>query len=336
MERLHAWGYSAPFEAEARGAPGEPARVIEEQRELYRVVTDSGARAASVTGRLRHEARGREDFPAVGDFVLVEGPAILRVLPRRSVLRRKEASAGSFEAQVIAANVDRVFIATSCNEDFRARRIERYLAMVRESGAAPLVLLTKCDLGADLPTLVARAEAAAPGTPVLAVSAATGAGFEALAARLPPGETAAIVGPSGVGKSTIANRLLGREEQATAGIREDGRGRHTTTARRLLRLPSGALLVDTPGMRELALIEEAPAFPEVEELAAGCRFRDCRHESEPGCAVRDAVDAERIESWRRLEREAAFHARKHDQRLANEERRRWKRISKEAKRHKKR
>jgi ribosome biogenesis GTPase len=334
LNHLHSWGWSAHFEAAARGASGEPARVVEEQKERYRVVSRAGEVPAEVLGRLRHEARSREDFPAVGDFVMLEGGAIARILPRRGALRRKSAGEGDSSAQVLAANVDLVLIATACAEDFNERRLERYLVMVWESGAAPLLLLTKGDLVPDPELFRIRAEGIAPGVPALVVSAATGEGLGELARRLVPGLTAALLGSSGVGKSTLVNRLLGTEEQATGAVRSDGRGRHTTSARRLIRLPTGALLLDTPGMRELAPLAEEVAFADIEEQAARCRFRDCRHESEPGCAVRGAVPEDRLENRRKIARESAFHARKHDQRLQAEERRRWKVISRSLKRRK--
>ncbi len=216
--------------------------------------------------------------------------------------------------------------------DFNPRRLERYAALAWESEALPLVVLTKADACSDVAARVAEAEAAAPGAAVVAVSAATGAGLETLAAHLPPGRTLALAGMSGVGKSTLVNRLLGAEAQAVQAVRgSDGRGRHTTTRRDLLLLPSGALLVDTPGMRELALWDGGgdAAFPEVAELVMACRFRDCAHGAEPGCAVRAAVDAgrldaDRLASWEKLGKEEAWLARRQDEGLARAEKERWK------------
>jgi ribosome biogenesis GTPase len=249
--------------------------------------------------------------PAVGDWVAVRGGRVVAVLPRRTAFVRTVVGRGS-AAQVVAANIDVVLVVDALAEQARLRRVERYLAVAWASGATPLVVLTKADLCADVPAAVARVAEDAIGVEVLAVSAVTGAGLPDLAARLAPGCTAAMVGPSGVGKSSLANALSGAPVAATAGIRADGRGRHTTTARQLLRLPGGALLVDTPGMRELALPGGDgvdAAYADVAALAEDCRFRDCAHRTEPGCAVAAAVDAgvldpARLTAWRKLQAEA--------------------------------
>ena len=308
-----------------------PARVIAHHKSGYLVAGAFGERPAVAAGRLLHAAVSAEQRPAVGDWVAAlvpgDGAAVIRaVLPRRGAFVRRAAGTVQTEAQVVAANVDVALIATALPADLNPRRLERYLAVAWESGALPVILLTKADLAPDVPAAIAAAQAAAPGAEVVAVSSVTGAGFDELARHLAPGRTAVLLGSSGVGKSTLVNRLLGREALKTGAVRDDGRGRHTTTHRELVRLASGALLIDTPGMREMRLWTDgdgeglSAAFADLEELAAECRFRDCRHEREPGCAVRRAVDEgrlhpERLESWRSLGRELAFLEAKQDQRL---------------------
>jgi ribosome biogenesis GTPase len=309
-----------------------PGRVIAEHRGRYVVWTAEGERAAVLAGRLRHHADSREALPATGDWVAVdEGSgtaAIQAVLPRRSVFRRKAAGHAT-EAQVLAANVDTALIAAALPGDVNPRRIERYLALAWESGAVPVVVLTKADLADDVDAALRGVRAVAPGVDVAAVSSVTGAGVDALARWLKPGRTAVLLGSSGAGKSTLTNLLVGAEALRTGAVRDDGKGRHTTTHRQLVRLRNGALLIDTPGMRELQLWTAdaglESAFADVEALAAGCRFADCAHESEPGCAVRaaavsGALDPERLESWRRLRRELAWLETKQDEAAAAAER----------------
>ena len=317
----------------------EPARVVAEHRERYTVATSDGEVSAVLGGRARHVASGREDLPAVGDWVGVsrgdDGTAVVRfVVSRRSAFVRKAAGSVT-DAQVVASNVDVALIATALPGDLSTRRLERYLTLAWESGATPMVLLTKSDLSDSVDAALAQAALAAPGAEVISLSAVTGDGIDVLAAHLQPGHTAVLIGSSGVGKSTLVNRLLGAEHQRTAAVTTVGKGRHTTTRRELVRLANGALLIDTPGMRELQLWTADDGldstFADLEEYAASCRFRDCVHDEEPGCAVREAVDAgnlsaARLEHWHALRRELAWLARKQDARAMAEERNRVKSI----------
>ena len=261
------------------------------------------------------------------------------VLPRSSCLTRREAGR-SGRPQVLAANVDVAFVVTSLNSDLNPRRIERYLATIWDGGARPVVLLTKRDLCPDAAAVVRSIEQVAPGADVLALSAVTGEGMDALDAHLRSGQTSVLLGSSGAGKSTLINRLLTAEVVPTRPIREsDERGRHTTTSRHLWALPSGALVIDTPGMRELQLRIDAgsldQAFDDVSAFAVRCRFTDCRHRTEPGCAVRTAVargtlSSERLASYEKLGRELDFQARKEDKAKASREKERWKTLSRQA------
>ena len=325
----------------------EPGRVIIQQRTHYVVVTDQGELQAQPTGRFFHEALEGE-HPAVGDWVAVtprpaEGSASVHaVLPRRTVFVRKAADSVQ-TPQVVAANVDVAFLVTSMNDDFNVRRLERYLGAAWQSGAQPVIVLTKADLCADPDVFLARAERIAGGVPVLAVSAMTGLGMAELAVQLPVGDTGVLVGSSGAGKSTLVNALAGQARMSTGAIRDDdARGRHTTTHRELILLPSGALILDTPGMREFGMVDAGidleATFSDVESLAEGCRFRDCRHEHEPGCAVRaaretGALDDARWQSFQKLGKELA-HLERKDDRLAREaERKRWISIAKAQRSH---
>jgi ribosome biogenesis GTPase len=348
--RLESFGWSQNFAAAMaalRDPSLVPARVVEEHRDGFRVAAACGELRAEISGRLRHDARGAQALPAVGDWAGVDArPAEARatiraVLPRRSSLVRKAAGRAA-DVQVVAANLDLVLIATSLDGDLNASRIARYAALAWEGGAQPVVLLTKSDLSQDVDAAVGEAMSAAPGAEVLPVSAATRRGLDELHAFLRPASTSALVGSSGVGKSTLVNALCDAQVQAVGEVRaHDGRGRHTTTARRLLRLPWGALVVDTPGMREVGMVDGAEGlaaeFDDVETFASSCRFRDCNHEDEPDCAVRSALQGgslgrDRLEQWRALRREAAYLARRDDVRARLEEKRRWKTISKSIRR----
>jgi ribosome biogenesis GTPase len=318
-------GFAASLEPHDNCIPG---RVSAQHRGEYDVLTERGELRAHVAGRLRHEASSGENLPAVGDWVALRETTIHAVLPRRSAFLRKVAWSQT-EAQVFAANVDTIFVVSGLDDDFSVRRLERYLTLAWESGASPVVVLTKADLCADPLARLLEAEQVAVGVPAHVVSNMTGEGVDELEAYLAPAKTVALLGSSGVGKSSLANRLLGGEVQATMELAADGTGRHTTTTRQLLRLPTGALLVDTPGLREIQLwsaddgIQEA--FADVDELAADCRFNDCAHMREPGCAVQAAIDKgrlprERLQSYRALHRELRRLAAKQDARLRSEER----------------
>jgi len=343
-----AWASAfAPF-AEGRRRPG---RVVAAHRGAWIVALGDGDRDAVLAGRLRHEALGPADLPAVGDWVVadadptVAGPAVISaVLPRRSSFGRNREDGQTALDQLLAANVDAALIVTGLDGDFNLRRLERYLAVAWSGGATPVILLNKADAAHDPHGARAAAEAVAPGVDVRLISALAHVGVPELARdHLAPGRTAVVLGSSGAGKSTLLNALLGAERARTGAVREsDARGRHTTTHRELHRLPDGGLLIDTPGIRSLGVSGAddglAPAFADVTDLAADCRFADCRHEGEPGCAVLDAVAdgrlaEDRLASHRKLEREAAHAARQTDRLAREADRRKWKSISTSVKQH---
>jgi ribosome biogenesis GTPase / thiamine phosphate phosphatase len=326
---------------EARGLL--PGRVVAAHTpRLFRVATGTDELLAEVSGALRHAALGPQDMPAIGDWVALRpraggGAAIQSLLPRRTAFVRRAAGDRTV-AQVLAANVDTVFLVMGLDADFNVRRLERTLVLAWESGAEPVVLLNKADLASDLDAQVAEVRSVAEGVPLLVIAAKPGQGLEALAPWLLPGRTVALLGSSGVGKSTLVNRLLGREKQKTQEVREgDRRGRHTTSHRELFAMPAGALLIDTPGLREIQLWSEGGglqvAFDDVRELSGQCRFSDCAHESEPGCAVRAAaaegrLDPARLDSYLKLQAELRSLEVREDPLKRREERGRWKAIHK--------
>jgi ribosome small subunit-dependent GTPase A len=325
LNPLIAFGWTAEVQELWHGHDTQncsPARVVRVDRGLVTVVGSGGERRLPLTGRLRKS----DTVPTVGDWALVGADTVTAVLPRRNALLRRDTD-GSAEPQAVAANVDLVIVAVPLTEAVRVRKLERYLAFARSSDAEPLVVLTKRDLCAEVDAAVEDARSVAGGADVHAVSAATGQGIEDLVPLLRTGSTVVVVGPSGAGKSTLANALGAEREQATGAIRDDGKGRHTTTAREMLRLAGGALLIDTPGLRSLSLwdAEEAIAstFGDVAELAGQCRFRDCSHRTEPGCAVNAAVEdgrltGDRIDGFVKLQREEQRLAAKLDGRLRAE------------------
>lgn len=326
-------------------------RVALEHKHMYRVWTEHGDLLCEVSGKFSFDAQCREDFPAVGDWVILkarveEGKGtIYTVLPRFSKFSRKAAGRTS-EEQIVAANVDTVFLVNSLNEDLNLRRMERYLLLTWESGGNPVIVLSKADLCENIAEKLVDVEAIAFGSvPVIPVSSETMNGLEQLTPYLQPGKTIALLGSSGVGKSTLTNRLLGSDKQLVQEIRlDDGKGRHTTTHRELIQLPNGSVLIDTPGMRELQLWESSDGltetFSDIDELAGNCRFRDCRHNDEPGCAVLSAIKegamaSERLTSYNKLQRELSYIERKVDKRAQSEEKKQWKNLNKQFKQRKK-
>jgi ribosome biogenesis GTPase len=329
------WAHYAP-----QTAP-DPAcgRVALVHREHCIVWTADGEVTATISGHLRHLD---QDLPCVGDWVILrEGTVISQVLPRRTQLSRKEPGKRLRE-QVLAANMDLLFIVSGLDRDYNPRRLERYLVLAHESGARPIVLLNKADLRGDIADVVRLTERHAPGVPVFALSALERQGLDAIAHNADPGQTAALIGSSGAGKSTIVNALLGETRQRTTGVREsDSKGRHTTTHRELIRMPGNWLLMDLPGLRELQLWADPEridtAFADVAELAKQCRFRDCSHHEEPGCAVRDAgLDPDRLQSYRKLQRELNYLEMQTDIHRARQTRKKWNAIEKDIRRHPKR
>jgi ribosome biogenesis GTPase len=332
------WGesFARAFEPWASRADVEPARVAIAFNYIYRVWTAAGELESTVAGRLKHRAVKRSELPAVGDWVVVRKRAdetrgaIVAVLPRRSRFSRKMAGEVTDE-QIVAANADVVFLVMALDANFSLRRLERYLVLARESGATPVILLTKPDLSADVPAQVAHVASIAAGAPAHVVSPKLNQGMDVVGAYVTPGQTAVLLGSSGVGKSTIINRLVGEEVQRTREVRDaDSKGRHTTSHRELIVLPNGGLIIDTPGMRELQLWDVGggirETFDDIDALARRCHFTDCRHRDEPRCAVKAAVadgrlPPHRLESYLRLEDELAALSRQQEGRALLERKR---------------
>jgi ribosome biogenesis GTPase len=342
-------GWDAYFEAlwsERAQDSCVPARVVSQQRGLWRVVGDFEECWAEPSGKFRKESEAGGDWPAVGDWVSAElrpekqNALIQHILTRRSRFVRKVAGKQVAE-QVIVANIDVALIVAALDGDFNVRRIERYLTQCWESGARPAIVLNKADECAESGQLVAEIEGIAMGAPVFLVSAKTGEGLDTLEASFRKGQTIVLLGSSGVGKSTLVNCLLQEDRQATYAVRaSDSRGRHTTTSRELFVTPSGALIIDTPGLRELQLWSATEGltqtFADVDEFASQCRFTDCKHQQEPGCEVQAAIagsilDADRLESWRKLQREQEFLARKVDPEIGAAQKKRIKIIMRQVK-----
>jgi ribosome biogenesis GTPase len=315
-----------------------PARVAAQHRGEYAVWTEEGELRARAAGKLFYEHEVGGPIPAVGDWVALARPdgrraVIASILRRRSAFVRKSAGNDSTD-QVLAANVDTAFLLAGLDDDFSLRRLERYITTAWESGAQPVVVLTKADLCDDVDDAVVAVESVAIAVPVHPISNVSGAGLETLQPYLQTGRTAVLLGSSGVGKSSLLNRLAGEELMRTREVAADGTGRHTTTHRELVQLPDGALVIDTPGLRELQFWEGdvSSAFEDLEALAAECRFRDCAHLQEPGCAVLRAVDdgtleLDRLRSWRKLQRELEAIAARTDKRLRLARKRRWKQVA---------
>ncbi len=297
------------------------ARVISQEKGIYKIQSGTAVKLAEISGKYRYETQTVFDYPAVGDYVIAMWPeddsnaVITGLLPRKSCFIRRAAGVGKQE-QVVAANIDTVFICMSLNNNFNIRRLERYLSAAYESGAAPVVVLTKSDLCSDVESKILEAQNAAPGVDVLAISSLD-EDYEAVVNYILPGKTVAFIGSSGVGKSTLINKLTGTDSIATREIGNDDKGRHTTTHRELITLPNGAFVIDTPGMRELGMWDSGDgidaAFADIEELSRACRYADCTHTSEPECAVLRALadgtlDAARLASYRKLKTENDYAA----------------------------
>ncbi len=318
---LNKYGLTALIEQEASLFDGLfLARISVQHRDMYRVISEQGELSAVMSGKLMHEMRACGGYPAVGDWVMVDrtdnsgGDAVIhRVLSRKSAFTRKAAGTSN-AVQVIAANIDTVFLCMALNEDFNLRRMERYLTICWDSGATPVIILTKSDLCDNLPARVNDVTDISMGAEIIICSATDDISCSLVNSRIKAGETVAFVGSSGVGKSTLINRLIGSEILHTGEIRSsDGKGRHTTTHRQMLLLPNGGIVIDTPGMRELQLYSGnlTKTFEDIEDLAAGCKFNDCTHSNEPDCRVRQALEdgyltAERFESYMKLQRELSY------------------------------
>ncbi|HMB90938.1 MAG TPA: ribosome small subunit-dependent GTPase A [Rhodothermales bacterium] len=330
MQTLFDWGWTADLADHFDQLAHDsllPARVVRQDRQQYLVRSCARMHTAFLLGKMQYATSDPSRMPAVGDWAAIEAfddeQAIIHaVLPRFSAFMRKEAG-GRTRQQVIAANIDTVFLVSGLDHDFNLRRIERYLVQAASSGATPVIVLNKADLCDDVAARLAEVQQVASGVAVIVLSAQSGEGVEHLQAHIAPGQTIAVLGSSGVGKSTLVNRLLGADRQVTGAVREDdSRGRHTTSHRELFLLPEGGILIDTPGLRELQLWADASSldatFVDIEALAAACRFKDCSHEVEPGCAVQEALatgdlDAERFQSYLKLRREIRYLDQRQDE-----------------------
>lgn len=325
---LNILGWNKSYEeafSEYNSQAYQAGRVFAEFKNIYKVICEDGEVLAEISGKLLYDAEQREDFPAVGDWVVLtvrknEGKATIHhVLPRKSKFSRKVAGTNTRE-QIVASNIDTVFIVNSLNNDFNPRRMERYLLLAWESGANPVIVLSKADLCENLEELIAATEEVAIGVPIHAVSTFTSQGMEELKQYFGEGQTVALMGSSGVGKSSIINHLLGSDVQKVKELRHDGqKGQHTSTHREIFILPEGGLIIDTPGMREIQLWDAdsglQEAFEDIETLADQCFFRNCLHEEEPRCAVRKAIkdgllDEGRYESYKKLQKELFYLDRK--------------------------
>lgn len=342
---LTSFGWSEFFEINFKSYEEQgytAGRVVLEHKNLFRIYTEYGEVLAEISGKLRHEAVNRSDLPAVGDWVVIRSRPehgrvmIHALLPRRTSFARKIAGSRT-EEQIVGANIDTVFLLTSLNQDLSLRRIERYLLIAWESGANPIIILSKSDLCDRLDDAINEVRSVARGVPVHAISVVTGAGLQDIAQYFKRGQTVALLGSSGVGKSSLINHLAGADRLKVQTVREhDDRGKHTTTHRELVLLPAGGLVLDTPGMRELQLWEGDESlqlvFDDIEALAGRCFFSDCSHHDERGCVVREAlvagtIDAERYQSYEKLQKELKYQARRRDKLSEILEKKKWKKLS---------